>query len=359
MSNNEKVSIDLGGSGLRAVYTDKEGNKKSEEMPSRYLKIDIEDRVVEDLENPYEDFQIIRSVSENYKGRYVRGKACSYFDGVESIIDNSTFKVNQIATYVNAIHILALYVLKRHGAGYHKINKVGIVIPIKEFYSESATLPKIKLAGIHKVFFPVTGETVSLEIAPENIKVGGEGAVVLFNLRRNPDYKKLIEEGNGAIADVGYRSTDMAVFRNFQVDAKSCRSFPHGGITVEATLASELEKLGCPILGTSLYAVLREGKAGKYRVGKLVSKIKQMFASTLNQDLTSILAHANLTLHTLDYVVPVGRPFLVNTDTTTDTAIHTGSLKEEFIKYLPEGVKVLDCGNLETANAEALYELLG
>lgn len=348
-----KISLDLGGSGIRVRYMGRDNRVVSSDLSSRFVKIKDDSRLVPDIADKFSDFQIIESASEGVIGRYARGEASRYFDGVQSVVDNSELKVNQVATYVNCLHAMAIYVYKVFGPTIlADIGRVGIVIPVREYYSDSAEIPKRILAGYHVVKFPLLKKEVGFFIKPENIKVGGEGAVVAFTMRRDPRYRDLISGGNGVIVDVGYRSTDIVIFSAFKADAKSCVSKRKGGINMESKLAADLDDINRGVSSNQLMQVMSTGCVGREPVYDIVKYCKETFGSVLRQDINAVATTAEISLKALDYIIPVGRPF-------DDGDGSCGSLIQEAIREMREDIAVVECKDLEFANVNAMFELLG
>lgn len=360
-----KIAMDLGGSTSRYMYGNPEKmmEKTVKKMESSYLKIDTKEHVFNEVKAKefYNDFEIVESSYPELKGRYVRGELCSHFEGVIGILDNQKLKVTQVPTYVNAVHALARYAVEILKSKEVVLPKVGAVIPVKEYYSfneelqkENKLIFKEKLSGHHVVRFPITGDSVKITLPKNNISVGGEGAVVVFMLHRNEEYRELIEESNGIVIDPGYRSTDIIAYRNFVAESKAARSLPHGGINIEASIASELEKRNFSVTPNEVRKIIKKGSLTGKDFSDVVRKSKATFAGTLHQDVNAVLAQSQMSINSLGWALPVGRPFMDPIATAT-----TGSLVDEVKKFLPERTVILPCGDLELANVDALYEMMG
>jgi hypothetical protein len=352
----KSVALDLGGSGLRAVFED-DGIICRIQETSRFAKIAASSRVIREIKDLTSDFAIESPSLPELNGRYVRGEAANYYDGEVSFVDNTKFKIHQTPTFINAVYLLARTCLNAKRFDSH-IEKIGIVIPAREYYSEHADLFKKKLSGVHYVRFPLLDREITVRIDAKNISIGPEGAVTVFDLRRNLKYKDIISSGVGVVVDVGFRSTDIMAFNRFKIVAKGVRSFLHGGITIDSQLAAELESINKGVSSEQISEVLRTGVASNVAVGPIIEKIRTNFAATLRSNILAVLAHSELNMSSLNYIVPVGRPFMINEDIDPGTKKFAYSLGQALVSHLPDSVKLLEVENLEYANVEALYRML-
>lgn len=346
------IGLDLGGSGLRA----RDEHSGLQTFPSQYERVADSSRVHKgDIKDVFSDFTIISSPYIPANGhRYARGEATEYLRGVSSQVDNATLKVDQISTYVNATHAMAIKVAQ--SGLVNPTVTVGVCIPTSEYHSTGSDRIKERLAGTYTVKFSLTDEIVKFTV--ETVYVYPEGVIALASLLRNKELLQLITTRTGVIIDGGRRSTDVTVMKNGRPIAGAARSLPIGGLNLEALTAIELETAGYMVSGDSLTCAIAEGyimdSSNEIAVGGYVDKSKAALSGLIRSSLNEVLAARAIQMRELTYVIYMGRCFDVYGAESRDGRF-TGDLGAHLINEMNTDITRINVDNNETANIDAVW----
>lgn len=391
--------LDLGGSECRL------GISKDEIViiPSPCLEIEADAPVKDYLaqECSKDDFVIEVHPMRSLCGRrFVREDTIDHYNGRLLYCDNQTEKSVQEITYINAAYALAISGLRDNLDDFEV--ETGICIPTSEYYSDEDFVSKLKqgLTGHFKLYFPLLNKHVEFNIADGGVKVTPEGVVAAMQFAKEPSFR----EGITLIIDVGKRSTDITLLKNFKPIGRSAVSRPIGGVNIEAYVRGEMEREGL-LLNTEQVSklltrryIIKDGNlidvtelvfdAGanpekvkmalfheytevtdadvnnamnKYfikqgssinDVSAFVTEAKSVFASNVKRDITDVLDREMLTISAVNNIVPIGRVF------GGDLA-YSGNLVHILMEELNCTAGVYPPTNLATANVQAIMAVMG
>lgn len=170
--------------------------------------------------------------------RFVRGDAMDHYKGTVLYCDNQTVKVEQEITYINAAYEIARDCMLQ----YYDDQEVQITacIPTSEYYSEGSLVSDFKtnLTGEFEIEFPRSNKSVSFTVSPGNVRVTPEGVVAVYKYGNKDEFR----EGITCVIDVGHRSTDITLLKNFAPIGNSAVSRTKGGINVISFIRSAMER---------------------------------------------------------------------------------------------------------------------
>lgn len=352
-----KCGLDLGGSTVRYGISQECITKFSAKVLEIELSSMTKDYASDD---PLTDF-IIREhpLSRLCNRRFVRNEAIDQYRGNLLFCDNQEVKVRQDITYINAAYAIAADCVKQ----YYEDQEVVITacIPTSEYFSEGTLVQEFKdnLTGHYTIEFPRTKQQVSFNVSPGNVRVVPEGVVAVFKYGKQPKFR----EGVTLVIDVGHRSTDITLLKNFKPMGNSAVSRPKGGMNIIASVRSSLErnnillsaeeieealshrycvkddqlvdvtdlvnlsdcdteKLKALLLdnySTMVTAKDVDDALNKYYVRQAdgvldltpyVTEAKKMFAASIKVDITEVLSLVMMNLSSVNTVAPIGRIFI-------------------------------------------------
>lgn len=231
--------LDLGGSEVRIGITENEiypwPAKCMEIAPDAPIKTYLGD------ESSYDDFIIVKHPLKVLEGRrFVRNDVIDHFNGKAVYCDNQSPKTMQEATYINAAHAVARIAAEKGDNDF--ITKLGVCIPTSEFYADIDYVSEMRnrLIGDYTIKFPLVGLEINYQVPEGGVVITPEGVVAVYAYSKIPSFR----EGITLIVDVGERSTDITILKNFKPIGQSAASRPIGGVNIEAYVRSEMEKDG-------------------------------------------------------------------------------------------------------------------
>lgn len=347
-----KVALDLGGSAIREQYIGMDVNK----LDSQFEVIPMNSRIFEDITEKHSDFTILKATRTDAENkRYARGEARNFLRGIKSQVDNTVLKVDQVETYVNAIHAVATSLLNNGKTDADVI--VGVCIPTSEFFSAGADRIKESLSGAHSVKFNLLDKTVDFNV--KRVLVFPEGVIATLDLMKDNKIKELIMSKTGIIVDAGRRSTDITIMKNGRPVAGAARSLPIGGLNLEAIVAVELENLGYMISGAELAKAVGEGFIvdgnNHLAIGSNVQSAKEVLTGSIAEGIVEVLATRTMSLREISYIVYIGRCF----DSKAEGTPHyTGDLGKSVIEKLGTSITRINVNDNELANVKAVANAL-
>lgn len=294
----------------------------------------------------------------NFEGtRYtiVKGKSMHHYQVEPQACDNSMLKSDFIGTYLNILYAIGHHALKEGLSVIHA--RVGVCLPPSEVYRGSKESFIKRLAGEHVIKFPLLNRSVTVVIKPNKVICVSEGMAACLSIQ-DPSALRRVQSGTVILVDVGYRSTEIAVFRNGDIYRGAFDSKPIGGINLESMLQSALEKKGMFRDKNEIRYILANGVISvgstRHSVGSLVESIKRKFAENLRNNVLSVFNAASLNLASANYFLPIGRPFLTSGKCDTDT--YGGSLIDLLGEQL--GIEAIRIENIEDANVLGVASLM-
>lgn len=355
---NVKLGLDLGGSDARFRF--KEGEEGISKIISQHIEISTEARVFETIHDKLSDFLVHEAPHKSIVGRrFARGEAQDFFSGIKAQVDNQSLKVDQDSTYVNASHAMAIhaYNLLQEDPNQELRLTVGVAIPTSEFYSDAADRVKERLIGKHAIEFKILGRKV--EFTVDRAFVFPEGVIALLQMAAG-EYGTLLRTKTGLIVDAGRRSTDVTIVREMRVNARSARSLPLGGISLESNVSSELEKAGYMPSPYGITNAIAQGKidhgSTEVPAGQYVQTSKEYLATDINEKLRNVYSSAGISVNELNYIMYLGRCF--STEGDDNSPEYTGDLGAMLMKEINVPLIRIDVDNLETANVDAVFNAL-
>lgn len=392
-----KRGIDLGGStvrlGVRPDYVI--------EWPAKVLEIPV-DAPVKDYasDDVLADFVIRKHPMKQLENRrFVRDDLINHYQGHILFCDNQEPKVYQEITYINAAYALAAEAC----LNFYQDQDTSLVacIPTSEYFTEGDFVNTFKsnLTGEFEVYFPKTHSEVRFTINPGDVRVTAEGVVAVYKYGKKQEFRESVT----LIVDVGHRSTDITILKNFKPVGNTAVSRPKGGMNIAAFVKSSLERDGI-LLNTeevehmlcTRYIVVDNNlidvtdkviKVGKDKdavksalfdvvslvtteivdqamnryyvkrgtdikdMTEYVTKAKQMFCASVKADVIDVLASDMMNLTAINNVVPIGRAF-------------SGDIESEnnmvyiLMKELGIEATVYADDNMSTANIVEIAKLL-
>lgn len=353
-----KLGLDLGGSDARFRFA--EGEEGISKIISQHIEISTEARVFETIHDKMSDFLIHEAPHKPIVGRrFARGEAQDFFSGLKAQVDNQSLKVDQDSTYVNASHAMAIhaYNLLQEDPNQELRLTVGVAIPTSEFYSDAVDRVKERLIGKHTIEFKILGRKVEFHV--DRAFIFPEGVIALLQMAAG-EYGTLLRTKTGLIIDAGRRSTDVTIIREMKPNARSARSLPLGGISLESNVSSELEKAGYM---PSPYGITKAIATGtmdhgstEVPAGQYVQTAKEYLATDINEKLRNVYSSAGISVNELNYIVYLGRCFA--TEGESNSPEYTGDLGALLMKEINVPLIRIDVENLETANVDAVFNAL-
>ena len=304
-----KIAFDLGRSGLRQIVN---GEDISVEQSS-YKEIPVKSQLREDGSDSLHDFTILQAPNEDIRDkRYVKGDTMNFHKGLEDGADNTEHKAYQTATYINIAYSIARALINNNENSSDTIN-LGLCIPTAEFYSDEADILKQKLEGKYEVYFNLLEQLVTFTLHADNILITAEGVIASYPLVAGKDKSDLVRSNVTAIIDAGFGSTDITLLINGKPMGRSARSFPMGGIVLEANISAELEKARYSSSKSNVKSAIVSGTISSgsktIAVGKIVQKCKQELAEDIVKKLLEVLNLSSLSNADVACFLPIGRCF--------------------------------------------------
>jgi len=342
-------SIDVGGSLVRLVAND---NPTIVKYDSEFAILPDDVQIM--ASTPSKDSTaIIKFCGQDYS--VVKGRSMNLYQTVPKTCDNSTLKTDFIGTYLNILYAIGRYALKEGQAIVHA--RAGVCLPPSEVYRGARDRFVANLAGEHVIDFPLLNERITIVLKKSDIVCVAEGIAACLSIQDQAALNR-VSKGSVILIDVGFRSTEIAVFRNGDIYRGAFDSKPIGGINTEAMLHSALEKKGMfrdkdEIRNILAHGVISAGST-QHPIGSVVLSIKRKFAETLRTNVLSVFNAAGLNLSSANYFLPIGRPFLETGKRDTDT--FGGSLIDLLSEQL--GIEAIRISNIEDANVIGAASLL-
>lgn len=349
-----KCGLDLGGSKLRYGVS----RNLIRVMDSKVLEIEPSAPVKEYAsDDTLSDFVIVKHPMTSLCGRrFVRGDALDNYRGDVLFCDNQDSKCNQEITYINAAYGIAQDCV----LNYYNEQEVQVTacIPTAEYFSEEGLIEKFKnnLTGEYEIKFPRINQTVTFTVLPGNVTVTPEGVVAAYHYA----YVDGFARGVTLIIDVGSRSTDITVLRNFKPIGNSAVSRTKGGMNIISIVRSSLERDSILLNSDEIaYAfehryIIQDGKlvdvtdivsncinvedakaalltkfgiatttdvdnalnkyyirqgSGFLDITPYVTKAKKVFCSSVKNDILEVLSTDMSSLASVNNILPMGRSF--------------------------------------------------
>lgn len=344
-----KFSIDVGGSLVRVIANNSQNITKYD---SDFAVLPADVPIMNTT--PSKDSTAII----HFKGNaypIVKGRSMNLYQMEPKACDNSTLKSDFIGTYLNILYVIGRYALSE-GLGVIQVN-AGVCLPPSEVYRGSQEKFIARLAGEHVVEFPLLNERVTIVIRSSDIVCVAEGMAACFSVKDRVALNS-ISKGSVVLVDVGYRSTEIVLFRNGETYRGAFDSKPIGGINMEAMIHSALEKKGMFRDKDEIRDILANGVIStgstQHPIGSVVLSIKRKFAEILRSNVLSVFNAAGLNLSSANYFLPIGRPFLETGRLGTDA--FGGSLIDLLEEQL--GIEAIRLDNIEDANVIGVASLL-
>lgn len=344
-----KFSIDVGGSLVRVIA---DNNQRITKYDSDFAILPADVSIMNTTPSK-DSTAIIHFQGNTYK--IVKGRSMNLYQIEPKACDNSTLKSDFIGTYLNILYAIGRHALSEGLSTIHV--HAGVCLPPSEVYRGSREKFITRLAGEHVVEFPLLNERISVVIRGNDVLCVAEGIAACLSIE-DATALNSVSKGSVILVDVGYRSTEIALFRNGEIYRGAFDSKPIGGINMEAMTHSALEKKGMFRDKDEIRNILASGVIStgstQHPIGPVVLSIKRKFAEILRSNVLSVFNAAGLNLASANYFLPIGRPFL-------DTGIRgTESFGGSLIDLLSEqlGIEAIRINNIEDANVIGVASLL-
>lgn len=398
-----KRGMDLGGSQVRyGVSKDliKTQAAKCMEIP---INAPVKDYASKDV---LSDFIIRRHPMAQLCGRrFVRDDAMDHYKGNVLYCDNQAVKVKQEVTYINAAYVIAQDCYLQYFD--EQDVQITACIPTSEFYSEDSLVDGFKenLTGAFELEFPRVNKTITFTIQPGDVKAVPEGVVAVYKYANEPGFC----DGVTCVIDVGHRSTDITLLKNFLPQGNSAVSRPKGGINIVSFVRSALERDNILLNTEEIeYALshryvnqkgrledvtdivnscnndkeevksallsrfgmvtpqelddamnkyyIRQG-SGVFDMTRYVTSAKKAFFSSIKEDIIDVLAVEMQNITSINNIVPIGRIFSGDIE-SEDNAVNILMNTLYPNQSADARAKVYTNGSLALANIQEIMKLI-
>lgn len=249
----------------------------------------------------------------------LKGELLNNVTNARQITAASVSKVNQEATYINAVTNSALAVLDWYShVGVIKgvpTVKLEIALPPEDTkHKETIKLFMSRLAGKYRVAFPRLGTAVTFNISEESNVIAEPEAVSVFLTAK----KQITDEDEDSVIcvlDIGGRSTGITFIDNKALLSDSCVTVPVGGARLLALLGKNIAteyNIQEPIPSRLIKALT----TGKYKIGtkaidisKCIANAKQAFANIIFSELLGAIDLNGIQMQNIAKVFCSGRTF--------------------------------------------------
>lgn len=249
----------------------------------------------------------------------LKGDLLNNVTTARQITASSVSKVNQEATYINAVTNAALAVLDWYSnVGTPKgvpVVKLELSLPPEDTkHKETIDMFISRLAGTYKVVFPRLETAVTFTISDKCNVISEPEAVSVFLTAK----KQITDEDEDSVIcvlDIGGRSTGITFIDNKALLADSCVTVPVGGARLLALLGKNIAteyNIQEPIPSRLVKALT----TGKYKIGtkvidisRCIANAKQAFANVIFSELLGAIDINGIQMQNIAKVFCSGRTF--------------------------------------------------
>lgn len=249
----------------------------------------------------------------------IKGDLLSAITTETQITGASVSKVDQKATYINAISNVAIVLLQQFAERGKTEEIVNVNMTISLPPEDTKNISKLKvfresLAGTYSVEFIRLGITVKFTI-PENIKIISEPESVAVYLSVN----NALEDEDDAVVcvlDIGGRSTGITFISNKHLLVDNCATVNKGGSQLAAITAREIAS-AYNIQEPEIPRVMRSLATGTFKIGaqkldvsEQINAAKTEFAASIVNELIRAVDNNTIQLQSISNIYCSGRTFM-------------------------------------------------